>query len=56
MSKYLAVTTAFAGYARGDRITDPVKIAEILAGEQAAHVVAVQAPEPSAPPAAKEPE
>lgn len=33
----LVVVHPFADYQRGDRITDPAKIAEVLAGENASH-------------------
>jgi hypothetical protein len=38
--KTLTVIHAFGDYRRGDRITDPARIAEVLAGENACHVVA----------------
>ena len=43
--KVLVVTNPFAGRAAGDTITDPGEVAEILAGEHAGHVVAVNTPE-----------
>lgn len=33
----LVVVQPFGDYQRGDRITDPAKIAEVLAGENASH-------------------
>jgi hypothetical protein len=44
MDMHLVVVKPFAGFARGDVVTDDVRIAEILRGEQAAHVVRVVAP------------
>jgi len=44
MDMHLVVVKPFVGFARGDVITDEVRIAQILRGEQAAHVVRVVAP------------
>ncbi|MDY3551407.1 hypothetical protein R5W24_000483 [Gemmata sp. JC717] len=55
--KALVVKNPFAGYQRGDTITDPALVADILAGEQAPHVTPTEvddAPAPAAP-AAKKP-
>jgi hypothetical protein len=43
MNMHLVVVKPFAGFARGDIVTDAVRIAQILRGEQAAHVVRVVA-------------
>jgi hypothetical protein len=43
MSFELVVLKPFAGYKRGDKITDGAMIAKILAGPQANHVVRVVA-------------
>ena len=54
---HLIVRNAFGGHARGDRITDPVAVAIILAGENEGHVVRVPADaHGQASPAAPEPE
>lgn len=37
----LVVKEPFQDYAKGDEIVDPQKVAEILASEQAAHVLKV---------------
>jgi len=42
MSMNLVVTRPFAGFARGDIITDDARIADILASEHAHHVVRVR--------------
>jgi len=39
----LVVTRPFAGFARGDIVTDDARITEILASEHAHHVVRVRA-------------
>jgi hypothetical protein len=39
MARVLVVKHEFGGRAKGDRITDAAEIAEILAGEQAHHVL-----------------
>lgn len=47
----LTVAQDFAGYRRGDALTDPVAIAEILASEQSVRVIKVPAgthPKPEA--------
>jgi hypothetical protein len=44
MEMHLVVVRPFNGLTRGDAVTDEVRIAEILRGEQAAHVVRVVAP------------
>jgi hypothetical protein len=41
MSFHLVVINAFGPYARGDLITDATIAAEILAGENAHHVVRI---------------
>lgn len=41
MNFHLVVVRAFGAYAKGDTITDIGKITEILAGENAHHVVRV---------------
>ena len=40
---HLYVRTPFHDYAKGDRITDPTIVAELLAGETSSHVMKVQA-------------
>ncbi len=45
MTRVLVVTNPFGGRNRGDRITDPKEIAQVLTGEHAHHVV--QADHPS---------
>lgn len=44
MDIHLVVVRPFAGLARGDAITDPARIAEILESEHAAFVVRVVTP------------
>jgi hypothetical protein len=44
MQVHLVVVKPFAALNRGDVITDPVRIAEILSCEHAQHVVRVAAP------------
>ena len=44
MQIHLVVVKPFAGLNRGDVVTDPVRIAEILRGEHAQHVVRVAIP------------
>ena len=44
MQVHLVVVKPFATVARGDIITDPVRIAEILKSEHAPHVVRVAIP------------
>jgi hypothetical protein len=44
MDMHLVVVKPFAGFNRGDTITDEVRIAQILRSEQATHVVRVAAP------------
>jgi hypothetical protein len=44
MELHLVVVKPFSGFARGDAVTDEGRIAEILRGEQAAHVVRVVVP------------
>jgi hypothetical protein len=39
MARVLVVKNPFGGRDKGDRITDPAEIAEILAGEHAHHVL-----------------
>jgi hypothetical protein len=48
----LTVREPFAGYSTGDRIEDEAQVAEILAGENASHVIPTAgdaAPAPKAP-------
>lgn len=42
MNYHLVVVRAFGSHAKGDAITDPDTIAEVLAGEQRASVVRVR--------------
>jgi hypothetical protein len=49
MDMHLVVVRPFGGLARGDLITDPNRIGDILAGEHAAHVVRVCTPEGATP-------
>jgi hypothetical protein len=44
MEMHLVVVKPFSGLARGDAVTNEGRIAEILRGEQATHVVRVVAP------------
>lgn len=44
MSKHLVVTNAFGDFQRGDTITDPEQVAEILANHNGGNVVPVAAP------------
>jgi hypothetical protein len=44
MDMHLVVVKPFSGFARGDVVTDKAQIADILRGEQAAHVVRVAVP------------
>jgi len=44
MNMHLVVVKPFSGLARGDVVTDEVRITQILRSEQAAHVVRVVAP------------
>jgi hypothetical protein len=44
MSMHLVVVKPFAGFTRGDVVTDETRIAQILAGEQAINVVRVVTP------------
>lgn len=44
MQVHLVVMKPFASLTRGDIVTDPVRIAEILKGEHAQHVVRVATP------------
>ena len=44
MTVHLVVVRPFAGLARGDAITDPSRVAAILASEHAADVVRVSTP------------
>lgn len=53
--KVLVVKSPFAGYERGQTITDPQAVAEILAGEHAQHVTPTEAEDPPAIPAAPAP-
>lgn len=50
MEFHLVVIRAFAGFSRGDIITDPGRIAEILNSEQARSVVRVAARAPGEAP------
>ena len=47
--KHLIVTNPFAGLEIGARVAEPDRIAEILAGEHAQNVVAVEAADGPAP-------
>jgi hypothetical protein len=44
MEMHLVVVKPFSGFARGDSVTHEGRIAEILRGEQATHVVRVVVP------------
>jgi len=44
MEMHLVVVKPFGGFARGDAVTNGVRIAEILRSEQATHVVRVVLP------------
>jgi len=44
MDFHLTVSEPFGGYAKGDEITDPAKVAEILSGENEHHVIKRAAP------------
>lgn len=46
--KALVVKNPFGGYERGSKITDPQRIEEILAGEQAQNVTPTELDEPPA--------
>lgn len=39
MEFHLVVHEPFGGYKKGDEITDPEKVAEILEGENQSHVI-----------------
>jgi hypothetical protein len=52
MAIKLIITEPFGGYDKGQEVTDAATVQSILAGDNAAHVVAVQVPE--TPKAAKE--
>lgn len=45
MAIKLIVIESFAGYGKGDEITDPNMIRQILEGENSGHVVQAAAPE-----------
>jgi hypothetical protein len=49
MSQILTVTNAFSDYRRGDQITEPKAVKEILASDFASNVVKVEAPDAPAP-------
>lgn len=49
MAIVLTVSNPFGSYRRGDRITDPAAVKEILASEHAADVVKVSQPDSPAP-------
>lgn len=53
--KALVVKDPFGGYERGNTITDPRRIEEILAGEHARHVSPTELEEPPAEAAPAEP-
>ncbi|WP_198432733.1 hypothetical protein [Burkholderia ubonensis] len=55
MDFHLTVIEPFGGYAKGDEITDLAKVAEILDGENAHHVVKRVAAAGDSPKAAKSP-
>lgn len=44
MEMHLVVVKPLGGFARGEIITDPVRITQILTGENAHSVVRVQSP------------
>jgi hypothetical protein len=44
MNIHLVVVKPFAGFARGDVITDAGRVTEVLRCERAAHVVRIAAP------------
>ena len=43
--RVLVVKGAFGGHSRGSKITDPAEIAEVLAGENAHHIIQSDHPE-----------
>lgn len=43
MQFHLIVREPFGGYAKGEKITDAKKVAEILAGENEHHVIKIAA-------------
>lgn len=45
MEFHLIVREPFGGYAKGEKITDQSKVAEILSGENEHHVVKIAADE-----------
>lgn len=45
MEFHLIVREPFGGYAKGEKITDPEKITEILSGENEHHVIKIVAAE-----------
>ena len=47
MAKHLIVSEAFGDYAKGDRVTDAAKVAEILDSPSAGHVLPIDAPDPA---------
>lgn len=53
MPRHLVVTQPFGAHQRGDKIEDAALVAEIEAGPNAAHVVAVSVDEVKAKPAKK---
>ncbi|MBV8401133.1 MAG: hypothetical protein JOZ17_20725 [Acetobacteraceae bacterium] len=48
MDLHLIVVRPFGGLARGDTVTDPKRISDILNSEHASHVVRVGTPEATA--------
>ncbi|MBV8524326.1 MAG: hypothetical protein JOY71_19725 [Acetobacteraceae bacterium] len=55
MQTHLVVVRPFSGFARGDLITDPSRIAEILQSEHALNVVRVLAQSNPAPQGVNQP-
>ncbi|KAF1003117.1 MAG: hypothetical protein GAK28_04918 [Luteibacter sp.] len=49
MAKHLIVSEAFGDYAKGDRITDAAKVAEILDSPSAVNVLPINVPDAPAP-------
>ena len=49
MSLALIVTNAFGDFAKGDQITDPKAIADVLASDASANVVRANVPDVPAP-------
>ena len=49
MARHLIVSEPFGDYTRSSRITDPKVIAEILASDQAGHVLPIEVEDPPSP-------